>query len=663
MGVHDAVSAIWHFEGNNGVLLKQNEILENINDTRALCLDLDKQNSSFEPFLYWFYVQKAILERIEDENENLALFGMRLIEKAIIDVYAYIRHMNTSYLCAKNGKQPQEYEKMDEEKHRIRSCYMSLLERLFPLHYEKEQEEDQRWKVAIRMGVLLASLWLQSHETSPIAKQLLQEIALFSNRQPNPRSVHVLLGLVYLIESNDISRSLIHFEQAHTNILESNMDPCTKGFLHFWYAIALYKNSQPENAFEQLKQAIRLNYHPVYALNLKAWFHLQDKDYEQVAEDLQRALEIEFESFSCMFNYSLLLGKMENFPAQEQILAYLLDAKRLVSNKKRNFEVLEDKNDETNKTTSQLQLFLPHALDGLICGRYQTRRGEYFDEDHIHLYMAYASFESEEYEKAKKYFEAALLPLHQHKMIQRPFRRHDCWRDYIYTLLETNHPSKALEICHSILRSQSLDEEQELQFIMIHLCKADALFMMEKVEECQSYLSQTIDPKVTALLETSESMSKDEREEISSCHMQILNNLAVTMACHDDLPKATELLRRCIKLYPDDSMNATFNLVLLLWRQDQKESACIIWMETRGWKMDFSIETLGFYEEKMAQLTFDSTNQDVLKEHVQCEGPNGSVSIQQIAFCDALVLNHWLQLRKMDNLHFSLQHIQSTFSK
>uniref|UniRef100_K3X0Y2 Uncharacterized protein n=1 Tax=Globisporangium ultimum (strain ATCC 200006 / CBS 805.95 / DAOM BR144) TaxID=431595 RepID=K3X0Y2_GLOUD len=255
-------------------------------------------------------------------------------------------------------------------------------------------------------------------------------------------------------------------------------------------------------------------------------------------------------------------------------------------------------------------------------------------------------------------------------------------RDYIYVLLQNNLPSMALEKCEYVLEFLITSVEDEAEYMVVYLYKADALLSLERVRECREYLTQTAEPKISnrvlLLKQQPHPTSEEERlvsNEIEACHIQLLNNLAVATACQDGVDAAISILRRGVDQYPH-SLSLKFNLVLLLWRSDErKDAACSIWLEARGLCLHMDMGDIGD-DQKARELVTSAEDAAIMaatrassriSEHVQHGEPtqvggdvddNDGLSSQQLLYLDALVLNYWGKIRSASAIETSVKYVQ-----
>lgn len=216
----------------------------------------------------------------------------------------------------------------------------------------------------------------------------------------------------------------------------------------------------------------------------------------------------------------------------------------------------------------------------------------------------------------------------------------------------------------------ALSDSSAASLAMVHLYKADALLSLERVDTCHEYLSGVVAPLVTKLLSAESSITQSRwhsavREEVVHCHTQLLNNLAVVTVCQNGIDAGIALLRHAFTEYPD-SLTLKFNLVLLLWRSAQKEAACTLWIEARGWNLQMKMEDLPDEKELHCALDMDAANEQassaartaLVSEHVSDLQGDCGVNEQQLVYLDALVLDHWRKVRNAKAVENSLLYVQ-----
>eukprot|EP00644_Phytophthora_capsici_P008394 jgi/Phyca11/114401/e_gw1.26.459.1 len=122
-------------------------------------------------------------------------------------------------------------------------------------------------------------------------------------------------------------------------------------------------------------------------------------------------------------------------------------------------------------------------------------------------------------------------------------------------------------------------------------------------------------------------------EEIASCHVQLMNNVAVVVVCCYGPDAAISILRKGLQQYPD-CLAIKFNLVLLLWRKNDKGTAVTLWMKARGLDPEAKIRERG------------------------ASDGEGGVSAQQLVYLDALVLDYWCKLQSSQLADSSTQYVE-----
>lgn len=227
----------------------------------------------------------------------------------------------------------------------------------------------------------------------------------------------------------------------------------------------------------------------------------------------------------------------------------------------------------------------------------------------------------------------------------------------------------ALETCDRVIASFALDgsDTASSAWLLVFLYRADALLSLECVHECAQFLRDRVEPLVQRALEQQESPHND--DEVAACHVQLLNNLAVATVCLDDnggVDAAIAMLRTGLQLYPS-ALSLTFNLVLLLWRQEQKDAACAIWFEARGWshRTDTSDSSSSEWMALVvtaedAAIAAASRSSPQVSEHVSsCDATDeGGVSQQQLLYLNALVLNHWGSIQSSRAIQSSVHYLE-----
>ncbi|POM72037.1 Hypothetical protein PHPALM_11327 [Phytophthora palmivora] len=440
------------------------------------------------------------------------------------------------------------------------------------------------------------------------------------------------------------------------------------GVLWYWYAVALIRSGNDGDAVTTLDKCIRANYEPTACLLLQALVNLQAQDFHAAAEQLQRALAIDAAQSRSLFNYALLMERMGNFEAQQQLLEYVFESRGNENYGRSSKELKSDgatKLPATAKTTDIL--FNEDRLASLLPSRLVCVNAAM-----VNFHLAVAAMENGCWLESKKHFEEFLnigdFQKPQDIVVEAT-------RDYVYVLLQCKLPSLALSKCEQYLLEHDTNSTNKdsvvVAKLLLHLYKADALLCLERADECYEYLKQTAQPMIQVVMQKSNDTQETHSigEEIRSCHTQLLNNLAVVMACCSGVDSAILLLREGLQQYPD-CLAIIFNLVLLLWRKGEEATACSMWFRARGWDLQSktdeskstpsvanSLDAVAAYENAaMSTSTFPTTP---ISEHVQgtFDG-EGGVSAQQLVYLDALILNYYRKTRNAQLVDKSLQYVE-----
>ncbi|ETP45083.1 hypothetical protein F442_08448 [Phytophthora nicotianae P10297] len=540
----------------------------------------------------------------------------------------------------------------EELKNEDRGDLCNMMKWLYQRLWGMAQTPQQAAKVVTvmtKLCVLLAICWLSYDRIGRLIKveNLLTICSNFcsdyESTKPLAKWPLFLLGMVEMTENQDYIGALECLRSAVEICDGSELD----GVLFYWYAVALIHSGHSGDAVMALDKCIRANYEPTVCLSLQALVNLQATDYHAASEQLQRALGINFEDPKSMFNYGLLMEQMDNFEAQQQLLEYVLEfygAGSADSTAKQ----LGDA-DQT-KTTA---LFDERSLASLLPSR-QTS----LNLSRVHLHLAMAAMENGDWVESKKHFEEFLGVEHQCAITTTVL---EAARDYVYVLLQCKLPSLALRKCEQNLQNavtDTVNEDDMISLLLLHLYKADALLCLERVDECCEYLQQIVQPKIQEIM-SREQATTAISEEVVSCHTQLLNNLAVVVACCSGVDPAISILREGLQQYPD-CLALKFNLVLLLWRKDDKPAACTMWVKARGWDLQAKINgaDVGTTYQNAA-LSASTSQMPSISEHVQgdLDGEDG-ISAQQLVYLDALILNYWRKTRESQLVDYSLQYIE-----
>ncbi|KAG3202978.1 hypothetical protein PC128_g2842 [Phytophthora cactorum] len=537
----------------------------------------------------------------------------------------------------------------------------NMIKWLFQRFWETSQVPQQAVNtvtVVTKLCVLLAICWLSYDRVGRLikAENLLTLCSAICSKHESTNQLAkwplFLLGMVEMAEKQDFSGSLERLRSAVERCGGSQED----GVLFYWYAVALIRNGYSGDAVTALDKCIRVNYEPSACLSLQALVNLQAKDYHAASEQLQRALEINFADPKTMFNYGLLMECMGNFEAQQQLLEYALEFFGAGSEGQAKDKQLGDAH--LKATAKTAALFDEGSLASLLPSRLTS-----VNASMVHLHLATAAMENGSWVESKQHFEELL------GLRGSPTTVLEAARDYVYVLLQCKLSSLALCKCEQFLleyeATNAANEGGVVSLLLLHLYKADALLCLERVDECCEYLQQIVQPKIQGVLSRREAATDAVSEEVASCHTQLLNNLAVAVACCSGVDPAISILREGLQQYPD-CLAIKFNLVLLLWRKDNKPSACIMWVKARGWDLQAKIndshtaspvDIASAYQN--AAVSASTSQTPSISEHVQgsLDG-EGGISAQQLVYLDALVLNYWRKTRNSQLVDSSLHYIE-----
>ncbi|KAG7384900.1 hypothetical protein PHYPSEUDO_002121 [Phytophthora pseudosyringae] len=552
------------------------------------------------------------------------------------------------------------------------SLHKRLLQRLWETP-QTPQEDTNAVAVVTKLCVLLAICWLCYDRVGNLTKaeELLTLCGDFCLAHESTKKLAkwplFLLGLVRLVEKQDYDRALGCFRGAVERCGHSEGE---EGVLFYWYAVALIRKGDSDGAVSALETCIRVNYEPAACVSLQALLSLQAMDFHAAAEQLQRALEIDVEQSRSMFNYALLMKRMDNFEAQQLLLECIVEShgngdNGQAADKKRKHP--GDDNGPSISAKVSTALFGDGDLASLLPSRLSS-----VNMSIVHLQLAVAAMESGSWLVSKQHFEAFFGVGDPRKT---PNAVLEAARDYVYVLLQCKLPSLALRKCEQYLlkyeASNTANEDNVMvAMLLLHLYKADALLCLERVGECCEYLQRTVQPKIQGIVQEAGANVADAASvEIVSCHTQLLNNIAVVVACCAGVDTAISLLQEGLQLYPD-CLAIKFNLVLLLWRKDDKTTAVALWMKTRGWDLRSNIKESKRTSGDTSALDIATTYHNAavsastsqappILEHVQgiLDG-EGGVSAQQLVYLDALIMNFWRKMRNSQLVDTSLQYVK-----
>ncbi|RLN95983.1 hypothetical protein BBJ28_00013660 [Nothophytophthora sp. Chile5] len=556
------------------------------------------------------------------------------------------------------------------------SAFGRLMARFFRASQSPQHAHDVVL-VMTRMCVLLACCWLSYERELNLSKatELLTTCRDFClSHEPIKHLAKLplfLLAMLHLVETQDHKTALACFRSGSLPPVGSEEAEEKDCAFHYWFAVTLYRNGFALEAAAALDKCIRGDYEPVACLSLQALMRLQARDFHEAAEQLQRALEIDFSQSLSMFNYALLLGRMHNFEAQQRMLEYFQeanaspDAERPVDKKRKRRSDGAQPPVATLFDEAKLASLLPSQLT-------------HVNPRMVRFRLAIASMENGRhrgrgwYSPCYSFWTGVWIG-----STQMP----EAARDYVFVLLQCNLPSLALSKCDRFLgkyadRNASSEDAASVAVLLLHLYKADALLCLERVDECLEYLKRIAQPKILELMQQIHEADADQGRdsasaEIRQCHTQLLNNLAVATVCRDGVAPAVVILSEGLRQYPD-CLPLKFNLVLLFWRNDNKMAACAMWIEARGWNLQMRASDLasaGVNDVanplalvaacENAAVAATAPPNPALSEHVQSNGDEeGGVTQQQLLYLDALVLNHWRQIRNSSGVENSLQYIE-----
>ncbi|KAG6617340.1 Tetratricopeptide-like helical [Phytophthora cinnamomi] len=530
----------------------------------------------------------------------------------------------------------------------ISSSFTWLLQKLWRTS-QTPQQAANAVAIMAKLCVLLSCCWLRYDRVGTLSKveKLLKGCSDFCLKHEQVEMLAkwplFLLGMVAMVERKEYQKALQCFRGV--------VDKCGEedGVFFYWYAVALIQCGLSSEAGAALDKCIRANYEPRACLSLQALVNLQARDFHAAAEQLQRALEIDFSQASSFFNYALLMERMQNFEAQQQLLEYALESCTGAGERKQPRGIVA----VSNVADSAAALFDKTALMPLFPSKLTS-----MSSSKIHFHLAVAAMENGNWLESKKHFEKFLR---QGELTQPTVLVAEAARDYVYVLLQCKLPSLALSTCaHYLLKCGESHKEDVamVSVLLLHLYKADALLCLERVDECYEYLKRIVEPKIQEqvhqpkLADVSDTIS----DEIAACHVQLVNNLAVVMACRSGADSAISILRDGLQQYPE-SLAIKFNLVLLLWRRDDKLTACSVWAKARGWDLQ-SGAPIGVNH---VGSTFSNGNRAAssISEHVHDDvGGEEGVTTQQLKYLDTLVSIHLRKTRDSNLEDRSLQYVE-----
>ncbi|KAI9905584.1 hypothetical protein PsorP6_014270 [Peronosclerospora sorghi] len=504
------------------------------------------------------------------------------------------------------------------------SMYSKLWRQL--LQSPSPHEARTAGPILTKLGLLLALAWLsydRNGKLATIKKVLFSCTEGCLAHKATEKLVlwpQFLLGMIHMVEDQDGGAALHCFQTGMENCrdLVDGMGPFC-----YWHAIGLIHTGRFDDAVAVLDQCLRINYEPVACLSLQALVKVHAQELYAADEHLQRALEMDPTQPSALFDYALLMERMENAEAQQQVLEWIVEP------------CTTSKSEEKKPVPSSSvhTLFEDVRLRSCFPSRVET-----VDLSMVHYHLALAAVENGDWFASKKHFEHVLGPGQLHQS-QRTILQ--AAADYVYVLLQCDLPSLALQQCEQFLlqceeNTGRNPKTVDMVLLLLHFYKADALLCLERVDECYKYLKEVAEPKLLCLREQQRPDPDAIAEEIGACHSQLLNNLAVVLACCSDIDAGLSLLRDGLETYPD-CLAIKFNLVLLLWRKGDKTTACSIWTKARGWNRQAKsgAETPAYLNSAVAARHCEAP---FISKHVQGElNGQGGVSAHQLLYLDALI--------------------------
>ncbi|ETV86143.1 hypothetical protein H257_02601 [Aphanomyces astaci] len=383
--------------------------------------------------------------------------------------------------------------------------------------------------------------------------------------------------------------------------------------------IPLHTPSYPSTAVSSdeiwtlLETAMAGDIRPIVCLNMQAWLLTQHRIVVGAAEDvtagdcLAKAIALDYDQGEkstnlSLFNYAMLLGRLGKWTDMQQVLQYCLDDIHV--------------GPSTTQTTSPAPQESAWSISVRPVASPLTLAT-------VQAYMARTCIQSQDYSTARVMFQRLELAATDRVSIG-PFQLSSLVRDHVYVLLEVNAHREALGVCDAALQRYQGDP-------VLLLYKADALFCLEQVQECDWTLQQ---------LDTALS-GEDDDEAPNDLYAQVLNNQALVLACHGRTDDALRKLYDCRRRFPTCA-HALLNLTVLLWRQGKQVAACTTWLAGR--QIVHSSRT-------SADATTPPTS------HVPA-GQQGQICPQQIAALDRMVDMFWADDGRMRAIKQSLQVVE-----
>ncbi|KAF0716581.1 hypothetical protein AaE_011065 [Aphanomyces astaci] len=409
--------------------------------------------------------------------------------------------------------------------------------------------------------------------------------------------------------------------------------------------IPLHTPSYPSTAVSSdeiwtlLETAMAGDIRPIVCLNMQAWLLTQHRIVVGAAEEvtagdcLAKAIALDYDQGEkstnlSLFNYAMLLGRLGKWTDMQQVLQYCLDDIHV--------------GPSTTQTTN------PAAQESAWSISVRTVASP-LTLATVQAYMARTCIQSQDYSTARVMFQRLELAATDRVSIgpfQVQLHLSSLVRDHVYVLLEVNAHREALGVCAAALQryqGDPVNAHREALGVcaaalqryqgdpVLLLYKADALFCLEQVQECDWTLQQ---------LDTALS-GEDDDEAPNDLYAQVLNNQALVLACHGRTDDALRKLYDCRRRFPTCA-HALFNLTVLLWRQGKQVAACTTWLAGRQ---------IVHNSRTSADATTPPTS------HVPA-GQQGQICPQQIAALDRMVDKFWADDGRMRAIKQSLQVVE-----
>ena len=163
----------------------------------------------------------------------------------------------------------------------------------------------------------------------------------------------------------------------------------------------------------------------------------------------------------------------------------------------------------------------------------------------------------------------------------------DTKRYFIFSLLSTNQPQKALEESQNFL--QLFPEDHT---VLAYKADAEIQLNLTKQAICTFEILEKVYEKLSQNLEE-ENLSK-----FASMKASLCNNKAVVFTCEEKWDNALREMNEAVRLEMS-SIEYNFNLAYLLLKMGKEMDGCCVWFNFRGTPND---RNLAFYEENLNQV-------------------------------------------------------------